>query len=66
MGVLQKDLALLSDVSKHSYYLETIIQKRISQHEKAVLMIDQVFAMNRVRSHRFLGEIDLIIKDKRE
>lgn len=30
MGVLQKDLALVSDVSKHSFYLETICQKRIA------------------------------------
>eukprot|EP00347_Sterkiella_histriomuscorum_P009313 403341682 len=66
MGVLQQDLALLCDVTKHLYYIETISHKRITQHEKVVLMIDQLFSANRLKSQRFLGEIQMIVKDKQD
>jgi hypothetical protein len=50
MSVLQYDLALAIDCSKHLLYLETLAQRRIAQHEKYVLLIHSVFERNRVKS----------------
>ena len=61
MAVLQYDLALSIDCGKHLLYLETVSLRRIAQHEKYVLMINQVFEENRVQSQHFIGNIKKII-----
>lgn len=39
---------------------------RISEHEKAILMIDDVFIQNRMRSVMFMGEVEHQIQIKKE
>ena len=64
MSVLQYDLALVIDVGKHLLFLETQSQLRIAQHEKYVLMVNQVFERNRLKSETFITDINAIVADR--
>ena len=39
---------------------------RISEHEKAILMIDDVFILNRLRSYNFMYAVENQIISKKE
>lgn len=66
MSVLQYDLALVIDCCKHMLYLETIAQRRVAQHEKYVLVVNQVFEQNRIKSFAFMRDINLIVRDRQD
>lgn len=66
MEVIQQDLALLSDVGKHLYYLETTMRNRTGQLEKSVLMINSVLVDNRIKSIGFTSEVKFILRDKKD
>lgn len=54
MSVLQYDLALVIDCIKHLLYVETVASKKLSLHEKYVMMVNQVFEQNRLKSFQFI------------
>jgi hypothetical protein len=66
MSVLQYDLSLVIDCSKHLLFLETISQRRLSLHEKYVLMINQVFERNRLKSSKFIKDIKSIVLERQD
>lgn len=62
MSVLQYDLALAIDCCKHMLYLETVGQRRVAQHEKYALVVNQVFERNRLKSFGFTRDIGQIVR----
>ncbi|TNV86558.1 hypothetical protein FGO68_gene998 [Halteria grandinella] len=66
MSVLQYDLALAIDCSKHLLFVETVSQRRLSLHEKYVLMINQVFERNRLKSLQFISDIKEIVTERQD
>ncbi len=66
MSVLQYDLSLVIDCSKHLLHLETLAQRRVAKHEKYVLIINQVFEHNRLKSFNFMRDINLIVRDRKD
>lgn len=66
MSVLQYDLALVIDCSKHLLFIETVGQRRLALHEKYVLMINQVFERNRLKSAQFISDIKHIVRERQD
>lgn len=50
-------MAILTSICK-SDELNAVWAIRVTEHEKAILMIDDVFIQNRIRSVMFIGEVE--------
>jgi hypothetical protein len=66
MAVLQYDLALLIDNINHQLFLETLMQRHVYDHERYILQIYEVFDQNRVKSHQFINDIQVIIRERQD
>eukprot|EP00351_Strombidinopsis_sp_SopsisLIS2011_P002176 CAMPEP_0116873568 /NCGR_PEP_ID=MMETSP0463-20121206/4792_1 /TAXON_ID=181622 /ORGANISM="Strombidinopsis sp, Strain SopsisLIS2011" /LENGTH=77 /DNA_ID=CAMNT_0004515867 /DNA_START=1111 /DNA_END=1344 /DNA_ORIENTATION=- len=64
--VIKLGVALLTDVVKHTEQTDAECIMQISEHEKALFMIDEVFIRNRVRSLLFMAEVESVIDIKKE
>ena len=66
MQVLQLGLALRCDEAKALFHAETQRQRRLAQHEKALLLLSELFAENRQRSSEFLVRAEQVALEKQE